>query len=225
MSIHLQKDLKKIEKKILNLTTLVEEAFTNSITAFRDGDAELAKEIIENDNLVDEIEIEVEEDCLKILALHQPVAIDLRFIVAILKINSDLERIGDHATSIAKRVLSIGKLKHNSEAHLTAIFAIADQCRHILKMSIDSLINQDSRLAMSVIEQSYTISDERKVIVDKLLDEATDNPEGIRCYHHQLFITRFIDRVADHAVNIAEDVIYMSSGDIVRHQDILNTKK
>lgn len=222
MSIHLQKDLKKIEKKILHLTTLVEEAFSQSITAFRDSDAALAKGIIENDNIVDDMEIEVEEECLKILALHQPVAIDLRFIVAILKINSDLERIGDHATSIAKRVVGIGKLKHTSEAQLSAIFAIANQCRTILKMSIDSLINQDSRLAMSVIEQSQTISDERKTIVDNLLDEATSNPEGIRCYHHQLFITRFIDRIADHAVNIAEDVIYMSSGDIVRHQDILS---
>lgn len=224
MSIHLQKDLKKIEKKILQLTTLVEEAFSNSIAAFRDANADLAKKIIDSDNAIDELEIEVEEDCLKILALHQPVAIDLRFIVAILKINSDLERIGDHATSIAKRVVGIGKLRHTSEAHLTAIFGIADQCRNILKMSIDSLINQDSRLAMSVIETSHTISDERKVIVDKLLDEATGNPEGIRCYHHQLFITRFIDRIADHAVNIAEDVIYMSSGDIVRHQDILNSQ-
>ncbi len=220
MSIHLQKDIKKIENKVLNLTALVENVFTNSIDSFKNSDTTLAKAIIESDKEIDNLEIEVEEDCLKVLALHQPVASDLRFIVAILKINSDLERIGDHAVSIAKRVLGIKKLEQECNFEIDAICSIAEQCREILKMSIDSLMDQNSRLSFRVIEKGNEITKERKAIVKRLLKVAQETPEAILCFHHQLFITRFIDRVADHAVNIAEDIIYMISGDIVRHQDI-----
>lgn len=217
MPIHLHKEIQKTEKRILQLSAMVEEAVRNSVRAFSNKDAELAKEVLEKDNAIDQMEIDVEEECLKILALYQPVAVDLRFIVAVLKINSDLERIGDHAVSIAKRALLLNSL---SEDPVPFSFdKLIDYAITLLKKSIDSLINRDSQLAYSVMQEEPNVTELKRNIYTQFIDETKSNPEQLECNSAYLFVSRNLERIAEHAYNIAEDVLYMIDGEIVRHKD------
>ncbi len=136
MPKRLQRELEKIKKSILSLGAMVEERIRMSIKAIETWDAELAEEIIRRDYEIDELEVEVEEECLKILALHQPVAVDLRFLIAVIKINSELERIGDEAVNIANRVRNISKRK---KLNLSFDFSVmAEKAASMLRMSLDS---------------------------------------------------------------------------------------
>jgi len=160
--------------------------------------------------------VEIEEECLKIIALHQPVATDLRFLIAVIKINNDLERIGDQVVNIAQRVVSIAK--HPVAPYQFDYSVMADKAEGMLRMSLDSLVNQDLDLAIKVLQ----LDDE----VDSIKDEAYDNikkaiadgvTEDIGYMINLLLISRHIERLADHATNIAEEVVYMIEGEIVRH--------
>jgi phosphate transport system protein len=162
------------------------------------------------------MEVEIEEACLKIIALHQPVAADLRFLVAVIKINNDLERIGDQVVNIAQRVVRIAK-RPVAPYHFD-YSVMADKAEAMLRMSLDSLVNQDLDLAIKVLH----LDDE----VDKIKDEAYDRikqamadglTEDIGYMINLLLISRHIERLADHATNIAEEVVYMIEGEIVRH--------
>ncbi len=217
MSIHLHKEIKRIEKMLLSLSAHAEEALRKSVTAFETQDIVLAHEVIEGDSLIDNLELDVEEECLKALALHQPVAIDLRFIVAVLRINGDLERIGDHAVSIAKRAAYIAT--HDSE--LTSYFSfdmLIEKTVIMLKRGIDALIRHDAELAHIVLEDEGIMVSLRRELFTIFLERGKADSENLESYTHCMFVSRYLERIADHAVNIAEDVIYMVKGDIVRHQ-------
>ncbi len=218
MTKRLDRELDKIKKMILSLGALVEDrvqAASKSILAF---DAKLASKIIETDQEIDDREIEIEEECLKVLALHQPVAVDLRFLIAVIKINNDLERIGDQAVNIAERVEIIVRQRQCDFS-----FDYSEMCQkaqEMLNKSLDSLVNLDSDLALMVLQ----MDDE----VDKIKSEAYDE---IKVFMHQnsdcigylinlLLISRHLERLADHATNIAEEVIYLTEGEIVRHKQM-----
>jgi phosphate transport system protein len=201
---------------ILSLGALVEQRVHRIKEAVEERDVELAKEIVRLDHEIDEMEVEIEEECLKIIALHQPVAADLRFLVAIIKINNDLERIGDQVVNIAQRVERIAK-RPVAPYHFDYA-EMADKAESMLRMSLDSLVNQDLDVAMKVLH----LDDE----VDAIKDEAYDRikqamadgvTEDIGYMINLLLISRHIERLADHATNIAEEVIYMIEGEIVRH--------
>ncbi|VTR67387.1 Phosphate-specific transport system accessory protein PhoU [Desulfosarcina cetonica] len=213
---HFQRELDKVKKMILTLGALVEQGVHRIKTAIEERDMTLAKEIIHNDHQVDEMEVEIEEECLKIIALHQPVAADLRFLIAVVKINNDLERIGDQVVNIAQRVLHIAK--RPVAPYQFDYSVMAEKAESMLRMSLDSLVNQDLDLAIKVLH----LDDE----VDKLKNEAYDRikqamadgaSEDIGYMINLLLISRHIERLADHATNIAEEVIYMIEGEIVRH--------
>lgn len=215
MARYLIRELDKIKKKILSLGALVEERVRMTSAAVDNRDATIAKKIIDTDWEIDEMEVEVEEECLKILALHQPVAVDLRFIVTAIKINNDLERIGDQAVNIAERVLTISK-----RPEMDFVFdylPMAEKAEAMLKMSLDALVNVDVDLAFKVITLDDEVDEIKTLAYDRIKAAIKQNPNRVGYLINLLLISRHIERLADHATNIAEEVIYLIEGEIVRH--------
>lgn len=216
MAKHLQREIENLKKKLLVLGARVESAVRESALAIEKRDAELAGKVINNDYQIDNTEVEIEEECLKILALHQPVAIDLRFIVAVLKINNDLERIGDLAVNIAERA---DYLAEKSRVPVSLdLTEMAAHAQSMLKESLDSLVNLDSSLAHKVRASDDLVDSMNRQMYLKVQDAILANPEQITSLIHLLSASRHLERIADHTTNIAEDVIYMVEGQIVRHK-------
>jgi phosphate transport system protein len=216
MSRHLQRELENLKKKLLALGAIIETAVRDATLSIEKRDANLAQKVIDNDINIDHTEVEIEEDCLKILALHQPVAIDLRFIVAVLKINNDLERIGDLAVNIAERAVFIaGQPKVNISIDLVDM---AHNAQSMLKKSLDALINLDVELAHEVCASDDIVDGMNRQMYLKVQEAILKNPEQISSLVHLLSASRHLERIADHTTNIAEDVIYMIDGQIVRHR-------
>ena len=219
MTIHFQRELEKIKKRILSLGAMVEERVRMAIKALETRDGDAAKKIIISDHEIDEMEVEIEEECLKILALYQPVAIDLRFIAAVIKINNNLERIADEAVNIARGVSIIAK---REKLDISFDYSLmAGKAEYMLKKSLDALVNLDIDLAFKVC----TLDDE----VDEMLREAYhrikqaigEHPDRVGYLINLLLISRHLERIADHGTNIAEEVIYLIEGEIVRHENFL----
>jgi phosphate transport system protein len=219
MAKYLIRELDKIKKKILSLGALVEERVRIASAAVDNRDAAIAQKIIDTDWEIDEMEVEVEEECLKILALHQPVAVDLRFIVAVIKINNDLERIGDQAVNIAERVLTISK-----RPEMDFVFdylPMAEKAEAMLKMSLDALVNMDVDLALKVVTMDDEVDAIKTLAYDRIKEAIKAKPERVGSLINLLLISRHLERLADHATNIAEEVIYLIEGEIVRHANYL----
>jgi phosphate transport system protein len=216
MAKHLQREIENLKKKILNLSARVEAAVHDSTEAIEERDSDLAQRVIDNDIAIDQQEVEVEEECLKILALHQPVAIDLRFIIAVLKINSDLERIGDLAVNIAERAVFLAT-QPKPDIYFDFV-GMAQEAQSMLKKSLDALVNMSIELAQEVCAGDDTIDAMNRQMYLKVQDSILAHPEQIASLIHLLSVSRHLERIADHATNIAEDVIYMSEGQIVRHR-------
>jgi len=215
MARHLQKELEKIKKRILSLGALVEDRVRTASQAIERTDRALAARIVETDWEVDEAEVEIEEECLKILALHQPVAVDLRFLVAVIKINNDLERIADEAMNIAERVISIAK--REDPGYRFDYVAMASKAENMLKKSLDSLVNLDVDLAFKVVMCDDEVDAMHRDAYQRNCREMSRQPEAIKYLLNYYLISRHLERIADHATNIAEEVIYLIEGEIVRH--------
>ena len=212
---HFSRELEKIKKLILSLGAKVEEQVRLATQAVEAHDAELAKQIIKSDFNIDEMEVEIEEECLKILALHQPVAVDLRFLVAVIKINNDLERIGDQAVNIAERVDVIAK--RDLSEFFFDYTAMGEKVQDMLKMSLDALVNMDYDLAYSVVMRDDEVDQIKIDAYDRIKRAMSKHPDKIGYLINLLLISRHLERLADHATNIAEEVIYLIEGEIVRH--------
>ena len=216
MSGHLQREIENLKKKLLALGAFVEESVQKAVTAISERNAAAAREVIESDPEIDKMEIDIEEDCLKVLALHQPVAIDLRFIVAVLKINNDLERIGDLAVNIAERAAFLAT---QQRVDIPFDFVgMASKAKTMLARSLDALINGDTELAHSVCAADDEVDQINREMYYQIQDGIRNSPEQMVCLLHLLSVSRHLERIADHATNIAEDVIYMIAGEIVRHR-------
>ena len=175
----------------------------------------MARQVIENDIEIDQTEIDVEEECLKILALHQPVAIDLRFIVAVLKMNNDLERIGDLAVNIAERALLL-----NEQVKIDFPFdfsGIAEKTQRMLRSSLDAMVNLNPPLAREVCALDDEVDAINRKMYDQVKAAIQEHPENVDSLIALLSVSRYLERIADHATNIAEDVLYMIEGHIARH--------
>ncbi|MCX7726530.1 MAG: phosphate signaling complex protein PhoU [Chitinispirillaceae bacterium] len=220
MSKHLQIEIDKLQRKVLTLASIVEEQLRTSVQSIVRKEEKSAKNIIEFDHKIDLMEIEIEEDCLKLLALHQPVAIDLRFIVAVLKINNDLERVGDMATNIAK--MSIELAKDPSFSFIADIPYICELSIRMLKNSCDALFTMDAEKARMVCKEDIEVDSIYGKNVDLIKEHIVTEPNKANLYLCIVSVLRALERVADHATNIAEDVIYLIEGNIVRHSKIWN---
>jgi len=216
MSQHLLRQIDLLKQEVLHVGTCVEEAIARAVSSVLNRDRQLATEVIEADDEIDRLEVEVEEECLKTLALHQPVAADLRFVIAILKINNDLERIGDLATNIAKRAMSLSECEHIEL--LPEIRVMASKAQAMVKASLDALVNHDARLARQVREDDDGVDDMRRLIQKKVTEHLRRHPEDFEVWSKVSSVARHIERVADMATNVAEEVIYMIEGAIVRHR-------
>ena len=216
MKRHLQKELENLKKRILSLGAMVEERVRMAIEAFDTNSRELAQQTIVSDREIDEAEVEVEEECLKIIALHQPVAVDLRFINATIKINNDLERIGDEAVNIAERVENISRRLPISIPFDFA--AMAEKAEAMLKESLDALVNQDVDLAYKVCLDDDAVDRMNRSVYDNVKETIKKHPDRVAYLLNLLLIARHLERIGDHATNIAEEVIYMIEGEISRHR-------
>jgi len=218
MTKHFHRELEKIKKKILSLGALVEKQVQLAKSAIDEKDAEIAQQIIRSDFEIDEMEVEVEEECLKILALHQPVAVDLRFLIAVIKINNDLERIGDQAVNIAERVITLAKQDFDNLVFDYTV--MVEKAQIMLKMSLDALVHLDVDLALKVCVLDDEVDEKKEQAYDSIKRAMRNDPGHIGYYINLLLISRHLERLADHSTNIAEEVIYMIEGDIVRHGNL-----
>ncbi len=215
MSLHLQREIERLKKMILSLSAVVEESVQKAVTAIEKRNAPLASEVIDTDPEIDQAEMDVEEECLKILALHQPVAIDLRIIIAVLKINNDLERIGDLSVNIAERALFVCE-----RPDIGTPFDFSRMVHKTLQMfqeSLDALMDMDANRARAVLAADDEVDDINREMYGKIFGAIHRNPENTETLQSYLSATRHLERIADYATNIAEDVIYMLEGRIVRH--------
>lgn len=195
---------------------MVEDSVANAVKSLRDRDPALARLVIDSDIQIDELEVDIEEECQKILALHQPVAHDLRYIIAVLKINAELERIGDAGVNIAERALVLSEIER---VDIPFDFAgMAEKARSMLKRSIDALVNQDTVLAYAVIASDDEVDAINREMYEQVKGGIRNHPEHMEALIHLLSVSRHLERIGDHASNIAEDVIYLTKGDIVRHK-------
>jgi len=216
MTKHIERQLESLKERILRLGTLVEEAISKSITALINRDTALAQRVIANDSEIDAMEVEVEEECLKILALYQPVAADLRFVVAVLKINNDLERMGDLARNIAKRVT---QLEGGDPYDLPPeIRTMATQAQEMVRQCLDAVVKRDPTLARQVREEDDIVDEARQRIQRRVMQGIKEHPENVENLLRINSVAKHIERITDMATNIAEDVVYMVEGDIVRHR-------
>jgi len=217
MSRHLQRDMDRLKKEILQLGNMVETAINNSILSLKDRRSDLAESVISEEKTIDEKEVLIEEECLKLLALHQPVAMDLRFIVVVLKVNNDLERMGDFAVNIAKRAIFLSSEKPiPSPPELTEIMSTS--IRTMVRMSLDSMVELDVILARRVIAMDNEVDDINRQMYVEFQAQVERDPTTIKRALGLLSISRYLERIADLATNIAEDVIFMVEGEVIRHQ-------
>ena len=215
MTSLLHKELEQLEKQLLTLTAVVEESVQQAIKALSGHNRELAQKVIDTDDHINRLEVDLEEECLKVLALHQPVANDLRMIVAVLKINNDLERIADQAANICERALAISESpKMICPLELDKM---GEKVIDMLEKALDSLVNADLKMARNVLELDDEVDAIHSGNYKSFKDYVRHHPDSVDIVLSYLTVSRHLERVADLATNIAEDVIYLNQGTIVRH--------
>ena len=211
------RELDNIKKNILSLGAMVEERVRLAVDAVTNNDSVAAQQIIKTDYEIDEMEVEIEEECLKVLALHQPVAVDLRFLIAVIKINNDLERIGDQAVNIAQRVGILSK--HPNPTYNFDYTLMAQKAESMLRMSLDALVNLDEDIAFKVVTMDDEVDQIQEEAYDRIKNAMKINPDMTGFLINLFLVSRHLERLADHATNIAEEVIYLIEGEIIRHRN------
>jgi phosphate transport system protein len=216
MAKHLQRDLDNLQRDLINLAGLAEAAVFKAIRALQERNVNLAREVIAGDPQIDQEENHLDEECLKLLALHQPVAGDLRRIVAAMMINIDLERIGDLAEEIAERAVHLASApplpvpdKLQQMTDLTAM---------MVRQSLDSFVTTDTHLARVVLRMDDEVDRYNNEMIEEIVRLMKANPNLIEPGLSLFSAVRHLERIADHATNIAEDVVYLADGEIIRHK-------
>lgn len=215
MSKHLRRDLDHLRKEILTVGSMVEEATEKALFALVERRPDVAEEVKRGDVEIDRKEVQVEEECLKVLALHQPVAADLRFVIAVLKVNNDLERVGDLADNIAGRAISLAEKEPLAVPE--EILEMASRVRTMLRESLSSLVELDTKLARKVLDDDEEVDARHKKIFSILQGRMREDPERIDDLVQILSVSRYLERMADQATNIAEDVVFTVDGEVIRH--------
>lgn len=213
---HLRRDLDSLHHDILALSATVEDMIDKAAQALCDRRPELVPQVIEADVQVDQREVRIEEECLKILALHQPVAVDLRRIATVLKVNNDLERIADLAVNVAERADALDQFPDFPiPERLSRMASLAIE---MVRASLDAFVNLDGRAATRLMSIDDEVDQLNVEIIHELKEILERNPGAVSPGLHCFSASRHLERIADHATNIGEDVIYLVEGNIVRHQ-------
>jgi phosphate transport system protein len=216
MSKHLERDLDNLQQDLLALASSVEEAIHKAIRALQDREPRLAQQVIDGDSVIDEEENQIEDECLKMLALHQPVAVDLRRIVSALKINTELERMGDLAEDIAERAAHLACLPEIPVS--SQVQRMTDVTTTMVRQSLDAFVNLDARLARVVCRLDDEVDRHNEDVINDLIKTMQQSPELVESGLSMFSAVRHLERIADHATNIAEDVVYLVEGEIIRHR-------
>ncbi len=213
---HFLRDLEGLWGGVLKLAAVVEDTLNRSVHALCDGRTDLADEVRGEERAVDRWEVQIERECLKVLALHQPVASDLRRVAAVLKVSGDLERMGDLARHIAKRV---NKLADDPLAFPVPqqLESLANEALAQVRESLDALTQCDTSLARAVIAADLRVDGQYRAVLKELKQSIRTHPDRIDNWLRLINTARNLERIADHSVNIAESVIYLKEGDIIRH--------
>ena len=215
METHFQGELNRLKMQLLTMAGLVEKAISNAVKALVTRDTNLAEKTIADDDKVNQLELQIDEECLRLLALHQPMAADLRFITSAMRINVELERIGDLAVNIAERAVSL-----NQEPQLKPYLDIpemAELTQKMLKDVLDAFVNRNPDLARSVCERDQRVDALNNQIFRELLTYMMAEPSSIARAVHLLIVSRYLERIADHTTNIAEGVIFMVNALVIKH--------
>lgn len=216
MSYQFQRELSGLRKSLLGLGALVEDMLTQAVVSLLNRDGALGDQVMRNDNDVDKREIDIEEECLKILALHQPVAHDLRFVIAVLKMNNDLERIADICANIGKRARWLAK--RDPIAWPPGLEEMADKVKSMLDHTLDALVTENSAAAHQVVAADDEVDALKRQMVSAFRDRILAEPHNAEVLLKMLDVPRHLERIADLATSLAGDLIYMIDGQIVRHQ-------
>jgi phosphate transport system protein len=215
MERHFQKEMEGLKTSLIKMGSVVEENFRLSVHAVQERNVAEAQSVIDTDERVDALEIEIDNAIVDLLALQQPVARDLRFIIAAQKINNDMERISDHAVNIAQAAVTLAKL--GAQDLFNEIPKMADMTRAMLKDAIDGFILLDARVAKTVLESDDRIDDLNRTVSRKVIQYVKENPELIESGLEYSRVSRNIERIADLSTNIAEEVIFLTQARIVKH--------
>jgi phosphate transport system protein len=215
MTKHFHEELTELTKQVLHMGGLMEAALDRSLAALLDRDGVAAREVIDGDQKIDELELDIEETCLDLLALHQPVARDLRYITGILKINSDLERMADLAANIAERAEVLAEVP--PIPFRPDVSRLAAVVKQMVREGLNALVNRDVNQALRVWSRDDEADRLFRELIGQSIQFMHDNPDRIGDTLHLTGALRNLERTADHATNIAEDVIFMAEGRIVRH--------
>ncbi|OHB86389.1 MAG: phosphate transport system regulatory protein PhoU [Planctomycetes bacterium RIFCSPHIGHO2_02_FULL_38_41] len=216
MERHFDQQLGALRKNLIQMASLVETAIANAVKSLIERDSKLAHGVIKSDEDIDSLELEIDKQCVDLLALRQPLAIDLRFITSSIKITNNLERMGDLAVNIAERVIPLSQ-----EPQLKPLIDIprmATITQTMVKDSIDAFVNRDTELARSVYERDSTVDALNDQIFRELLTYMMQDPGNITRAVHLILISRHLERIADHSTNIAEEVVYIVKAKVVKHR-------
>ncbi len=212
---HFEMQLDELRRRLLEMSGLVESSIYRSVQALVDRDGGQVRLVMENEERINRMQIEIDDLSTGLLLLQQPMAADLRFITAAIKINNDLERMGDHAVNIAERVTSL--TREPSVKPLIDIPRMANLVESLLRNSLDAFVKRDADLARSVLTSDDAVDHMRDSIYNELVSYMESEPTTIRACIDLMFVARNLERIADHATNIAEDVVFLVEGADVRH--------
>ncbi len=215
---HFEEELKGLKERLLGMGALVEERVHRAVQALMERDLEAARAIAASDQEVNDLQIDIDDRCVKVLALQQPMATDLRFITSALKINSDLERIGDQAVNIAESAIKI--LTHSQVWPPVDLRQIAELAERMARESLDAFVRKDAALARSVILRDDEVDRLKDKLFGDLLATMVTDPKNIPDALSFILISRNLERIADHATNIAEDVVFMVEAKDIRHHHL-----
>lgn len=214
---HYDEELQELRHHLLEMGGLVEKQIADAIHALVERDDEFARLIIERDRTVNRMEVQIDDICLRLLALHQPTARDLRLITTALKINTDLERAGDMAENICERVLEL--CREPQLKPLIDLPRMAAIAQGMLRQALDAFVREDAELALQVCHQDDEVDQLTDQLLRELLTFMLEDPHTISRALRLIFISKYLERLADHATNIAEMVIFMVKGKSIRHMD------
>jgi len=209
------REIEKLKAHLVYLFKMVEMNYTLACRALNDGDLGVAEEIYRQESEIDDKKIDIQEECFKIIALHQPVAFDLRFIMATLKFNNDLERIGDMAVSIAKRAQALEEFPPVTPP--VDLGKMANHVHDMLNRSLDALIKLDQDLAVGVLGDEEAVDEMHRHNLKMIKEAIVRNPEQIDALVNYLSVSRYLERIADYVTNLGEEVVYIVEGEIVYH--------
>lgn len=215
MDRHFDEELQKVKKNVLEMASLVDESITKALEALKNRDLKMASEVKEIDHRIDRFEIAIEDQCIELIARHQPVGTDLRFLIGVIKMNNDLERMGDHAVNITGSVAFL--IEQPRIKPVSNIWSMVVEVKKMLNDSVKSFMNNDAEMAQQVCERDNVVDEMRDETMRILLTYMLEQPDKIGSAIPLLLVAKNLERIADLATNICEDVIYIAQARVIKH--------